>query len=287
MTSDQWDARLIGYNAGFGADSGLNDFMYQFGYWIQAAAIVGTYDPSFVSGYGPMVTMLAQNVYNWDRSDTMFPYLRSFDAYAGHSWAAGVSAVGSGQNEESISEVINFEAGMIAWGNTLIAERARTHILDPNYALGVVIRNTGIELQTIETASYYEYYLNVNDDTFPPLTIVSYGGKTYEALLVISRSLRTSPTRRTSPTAWKPEIYASDQFVMQRGTTTFFVSNDQATGNNAEGHYAISILPFTPSSLYLGSDPSLAETNYNNYIAEQNSVYGNPVPGQMRNLPIQ
>ena len=130
-----WDA-LIGYNAGFGADSGLNDFMYQFGYWIQAGSIVATYDPSFVSGYGPMITMLAQNVFNWDRSDTMFPYLRSFDAYAGHSWAAGVSNTGSGQNEESISEVINFQSGMIAWGNALIASAANTS--DPNYALGVV-----------------------------------------------------------------------------------------------------------------------------------------------------
>jgi hypothetical protein len=276
-----WDA-LIGYNAGFGADTGLNDFVYQFGYWIQAAAVVATYDPSFVSGYGPMVTLLAQNVDNWDRSDTMFPYLRSFDAYAGHSWAAGVSAVGSGQNEESISEVINFEAGMIAWGNALIADAQSTS--DPNYALGVAIRNTGIELQTFETASYNEYYLNANNDTFPPLTTVSYGGQTFAAAGYIQvASYQANPT---SYSAWKPEIYASNQFLIQRGTTTFFVSNNATTANNAESHYAISILPISPSSLYLGADPSLVEANYNNYIAQQNAVYGNPVPGQLRTLPI-
>jgi hypothetical protein len=276
-----WDA-LIGYNAGFGADTGLNDFAYQIGYWIQAAAVVATYDPTFISGYGPMVTMLAQNVDNWNRSDTMFPYLRSFDAYAGHSWAAGVSAVGSGQNEESISEIINFESGMIAWGNALIANAQSTS--DPNYTLGMAIRNTGIELQTFETASYDEYYLNANNDTFPPLTIVSYGGNTYGAAGYLQ--LASYQANPTSYSAWKPEIYASNQFTMQRGTTTFFVSNDKTTGNNPEIHYAISILPISPSSLYLGADPSLVEANYNNYIAQQNAVYGNPVPGQARALPI-
>ena len=276
-----WDA-MIGYNAGFGADSGLNDFMYQFGYWIQAAATVAIYDPSFLSGYGPMVTLLAQNVNTWDRSDTMFPYLRTFDAYAGHSWAAGVSPTGSGQNLESISEAINFEAGMIAWGNDLIAAAQSTS--DPNYALGVQIRNTGIELQTFETASYYEYYLNANNDTFPPLTIVSYGGKTYAAAGYIQ--LATYQANPNSYTGWKEEIYASNQFTMQRGTTTFFVSSTPSTGNNAEGHYAITILPFSPSSLYLGTDPGLDEANYNNYLQQQNAVYGNPTPGTLRPVPI-
>ncbi len=276
-----WDA-MIGYNAGFGADSGLNDFMYQFGYWIQSAAIVATYDPSFLSGYGPMVTLLAQNVNNWDRSDTMFSYLRTLDPYAGHSWAAGVSAVGSGQNLESISEAINFEAGMIAWGNDLIAAAQGTS--DPNYALGVEIRDTGIELQTFETASYYEYDLNANDDTFPPLTTVSYGGKTYAASGYIQ--LSTYQANPTNYANWRPEIYASNMFLLQRGTTTFFVSSTPSTGNNAEGHYAITILPFSPSSLYLGVNPSLDEANYNNYLQQQNSVYGNPTPGTLRQLPI-
>jgi hypothetical protein len=276
-----WNA-MIGYNAGFNADGALNDFMYQYGYWIQAASIVATYDPSFISGYGPMITMIAQNVYNWDRSNTAFPYLRSFDAYAGHSWASGVEPVGNAQNQESISETINFESGMIAWGNALIA--AATSPKDPNYALGVRIRNTGIELKTFETASYYEYYLNANNDTFPPITTVSYGGETYGAAGYVTVASYTA--NPNTPAGWRPEIYASNQFLLRRGTTTFFVSSTPSTGNNAEGHYAITILPFSPSSLYLGADPALVQANYNNYIAQQNSVYGTPVPGQLRAVPI-
>ncbi len=276
-----WNA-MVGYNAGFNSDGALNDLMYQYGYWIQAAAIVATYDPSFVSGYGPMVTMIAQDVNNWDRSNTAFPYLRSFDAYAGHSWASGVAPVGNAQNEESISETINFESGMIAWGNALMASAPST--TDPNYTLGVQIRDTGIELKTFETASYYEYYLNANNDTFPPITTVSYGGKTYGAAGYVQVASYTA--NPTTPADWKPEIFASNQFLLRRGTTTFFVSSTPSAGNNAEGHYAITILPFSPSSLYLGADPSLVQANYNNFIAQQNSVYGTPVPGQQRAVPI-
>jgi hypothetical protein len=276
-----WDA-MVGYNAGFGSDNSLNDLMYQYGYWLQAASIIATYDPSFISGYGPMVTMIAQDVDNWDRSDTAFPYLRVFDAYAGHSWASGVAPVGNAQNEESISETINFESGMIAWGNALMAAAPST--TDPNYTLGLQVRNTGIELQTFETASYDEYYLNANNDTFPPITTVSYGGNTYgTAGYVTVASYTANPS---TPADWKPEIYASNQFLLRRGTTTFFVSSTPSAGNNPEGHYAITILPISPSSLYLGADPALAQANYNNYIAQQNSVYGQPQPGQYRAVPI-
>ena len=173
---------------------------------------------------------------------------------------------------------------MIAWGNALIASR-RTHPTR-TMRLGVVIRNTGIELKTFETASYYEYYLNANNDTFPPMTTVSYGGKTYGAAGYVQVASYTA--NPTSPAAWKPEIYASDQFVMQRGTTTFFVSNDPTTGNNAEGHYAITILPFSPSSLYLGSrpEPGRDELQQLHRAAE----FGLRKPGRrarLRNLPIQ
>jgi hypothetical protein len=270
-----WNA-LTGYNAGHGSDTKLNDMMYQWGYWIQAASIIGAYDPTFVSstGYGPVINMIIQNVDNWNRNDTRFPYMRTFDLFAGHAWASGVTSVGDGQNEEAISEAINFDSGMIAWANLLIANNQAS--------VGTPMLNTAVAMQTLETAAYREYYLNVNNDTFPPATIVSYGGKSYGAGGYIT--VQSYKAAKGDPKLWKNEIYASNQYTINRGTQLFFLGNDITKTNNAEAHYAITILPFSPSSLYLGSNPTLAAAQYKNYIDQQNSVY--TTAAQKQTMPI-
>src|SRR5262249_47771992 len=143
--------------------------------------ILATYDPSFIASYGPMVNMLVQNVANWDRSSTMFPYLRVFNPYDGHNWASGVYPVGDANNEESASEAINFYAAMINWGNLEMAGAPSQSPSDPTYATGLEMRNMGIALQTYEIEAYEQYWVNVDGDTFPQLTMVTYGGNTYYA----------------------------------------------------------------------------------------------------------
>jgi hypothetical protein len=59
-----------------------------------------------------VIDLLRQDVVNLDRTNNQFPFLRNFDVYSGHSWAAG-DAGGGGENQESTSEAVNFEAGMI------------------------------------------------------------------------------------------------------------------------------------------------------------------------------
>ena len=77
------------------------------------------YDPAWalpeqLGGHGEPADQADAN--NWDRADTRFPFLRSHDAYAGHSWAAGHGDFGDGNNQESSSESMNFATAAILWG---------------------------------------------------------------------------------------------------------------------------------------------------------------------------
>ncbi|KAI7830155.1 endo-1,3(4)-beta-glucanase, partial [Kickxella alabastrina] len=66
--------------------------------------------------------------------DTQFPYMRHFDPYDGHSWAAGLFTFGDGRNQESSGEAVN------AYYSAYL------------YALA-----TGLQ----ETADFYEIILNM------------------------------------------------------------------------------------------------------------------------------
>lgn len=48
--------------------------------------------------------------------NAQFPVLRNFDPYEGHSWASGHAAFVSGNNQESSSESMNFNAGLVLYG---------------------------------------------------------------------------------------------------------------------------------------------------------------------------
>lgn len=145
---------LIGYPASYGSDNQLNDHHFHYGYFVMAAAIVAVYDPVWASQsqWGGMVDMLIRDVANWDRTDNRFPFLRNFDAYAGHSWASGAAPFASGNNEESSSEEINFISALIQWGS-----------LTGNNTL----RDLGIYLYANATASIPQYWFDVDDQIFP------------------------------------------------------------------------------------------------------------------------
>ncbi len=147
-----WDV-LQGYPSGFGADSQINDHHFHWGYFIMAAATVAQYDPAWAANYEGSVELLARDAANWDRTDTRFPYLRHFDPYAGHSWAAGHQAFGAGNNQESSSEAMNFAAGMILWGSAIGND---------------AMRDTGIYLYTTEQQAIEQYWFDVDEEVFPP-----------------------------------------------------------------------------------------------------------------------
>jgi hypothetical protein len=145
---------LIGYPAGHSSDANINDHHFHYGYFISVAAAIEQFQPGWAAQWGPMINLLIKDAANPDRSSTMFPFLRHFNPYAGHAWAAGLlNAEPHGNNQESSSEAMNFNAALIHWG-TLTGDAE--------------IRDLGIYLYTTEETAIDEYWFDRNDRNFPP-----------------------------------------------------------------------------------------------------------------------
>jgi endoglucanase Acf2 len=160
---------LIGYPASYGSDTELNDHHFHYGYFIKAAAEVARQEPAWgaESQFGSLVKLLMRDIASPDRNDPLFPFLRCFDPYAGHSWASGHARFGDGNNNESSSEAMNAWCGFILFGEA-IGDRT--------------LRDFGIYLFTTEMTAIQEYWFNVHGDNFPanyPASVVTmvWGGK--------------------------------------------------------------------------------------------------------------
>ena len=104
--NDRWGTTYYSDNE-FNTASEISDHSFTHGYLIFASAIVGRMDPSFYAQYREMILLLMKDYMNHDRSDLRFPVMRSFDRYAGHSWAHGFGSFAEGNNLESTGEAIN------------------------------------------------------------------------------------------------------------------------------------------------------------------------------------
>jgi endoglucanase Acf2 len=144
---------LIGYPDEFGSASELNDHHFHYGYWIMAAAQVALRDPHWArpDQWGGMVELLIADIANDDQANPMFPRLRHFDPYEGHSWASGGAPFFDGNNQESSSEAINAWAGMILWGEATGNKR---------------LRDTGIYLYTTEIEALRQYWFDLHHQVF-------------------------------------------------------------------------------------------------------------------------
>jgi endoglucanase Acf2 len=150
-----WGA-LIGYPAAFGSDIALNDHHFHYGYFIHASAILGLLNPSWIQpgNWGGMVNLLARDVAAPTRNDGLFPFMRHFDVYGGHSWASGQAPFGDGENQEASSEAVNAWTGMILFA----VETGNTQL-----------RDAAIWMYTQETNSIFDYWFNDGPvATFPP-----------------------------------------------------------------------------------------------------------------------
>ena len=138
---------LIGYPAGYGSDTALNDHHFHYGYWIHSAALLGLFQPNWIQlgEWGGMVNMLGQDIATPVRNDKMFPFLRHFDVYGGHSWASGQAPFGDGVNEESLSEAVNAWAGLILFASE---------------AGNVPLRDAAIWMYTLDTNAAFDYWFN-------------------------------------------------------------------------------------------------------------------------------
>ncbi|MGD1979197.1 MAG: glycosyl hydrolase [Akkermansiaceae bacterium] len=149
--NEKWGA-LIGCRPSYGSDSQLNDHHFHYGYFIRAAAEVARLDPQWARKWGPMVELLIRDIAAFESDEALFPKLRGFDLYAGHSWASGHAKFADGNNQESSSESMNAWYGMMLWGEAT----GRKDIRD----LGVFLYNT-------ERTAVEEYWFDVSGTNFP------------------------------------------------------------------------------------------------------------------------
>lgn len=104
---DEVAGSLIWSNDDFSTASRLSDHHFTAGYLVYASAILAAYDEGFKSDYLGMAELQMKEYMNADESDSMFPTFRTFDPYAGHSWADGKADSGDGNNQESSGEALN------------------------------------------------------------------------------------------------------------------------------------------------------------------------------------
>lgn len=147
-----WSA-MLGYPAGHGQDTNLNDHHFHWGYFIHAAAFLEQFEPGWAESWGEMVNLLVRDAASPDRDDKMFPFLRNFSPYAGHCWANGFATFPQGNDQESTSESMQFNSALIHWG-TITGNKE--------------IRDLGIYLYTTEQTAIEEYWFDMYRRNFGP-----------------------------------------------------------------------------------------------------------------------
>lgn len=105
---------------GFGLLSRCNDHHFTYGYFIYAASKIALADPTWGAQWKDAINQLVFDVANDPTVNTnpafAFPRYRNWDPYMNYGMATGFSwRDESGNNEESISEHINFWSGVIQW----------------------------------------------------------------------------------------------------------------------------------------------------------------------------
>ncbi|GAD92761.1 endo-1,3-beta-glucanase Engl1 [Paecilomyces variotii No. 5] len=100
-------------------NSYYNDHHFHYGYFIHAAAIIGSLDPSWLAQNKDYVNALVRDAGNSVSNDPLFPFSRAFDWFHGHSWAKGLFESFDGKDEESTSEDAMFAYAVKMWGKTV------------------------------------------------------------------------------------------------------------------------------------------------------------------------
>ncbi len=151
--NEEWGT-LIGYGDSYGSAAELNDHHFHYGYFIVAAATVAQYDRDWTApnAWGGMVETIIRDVANTQRGDSFSPFLRTFDPYAGHSWASGHANFGDANNQESSSESINFATGLALWASATGNDK---------------LCDLAAYLYSTEVEALQNYWMDVHGDIFP------------------------------------------------------------------------------------------------------------------------
>jgi hypothetical protein len=145
--NDRWGS-LIGFNFVHDFNLGrFTDIHFHYGYYVLAYAYVAMEDPEFRDQYKEIAIELAKAYAEWDRESKRYPWMRTFEPMAGHSYAGGSGSQG-GNNQESSSESIQAWAGLFLLGEALRGNDPRADEILAAGAFGYAI----------ETRAVYEYY---------------------------------------------------------------------------------------------------------------------------------
>ena len=109
---------LVGFNSSYGSEQ-FTDNHFHYGYLAMSAALIGMHDPVWLKKYGSSLTEVVKQFAEWERGSQKYPRLRTFECWAGHSYAGGMSNGYDGNNQESSSEAIGSWAGMFFLGAAL------------------------------------------------------------------------------------------------------------------------------------------------------------------------
>ncbi len=137
----------------FGANYGLTDHHFTYGYYVFASAVLATFDNQFRTDYEPMIDHLIRDYANPSRTDSMYPQFRSFDPYEGHSWAGGYADNKNGNNQEAAGESLFGWVGQYMWA-----------LLTGNQAY----HDAAVYGFTTELKSVEQYWFNYDGDNWLP-----------------------------------------------------------------------------------------------------------------------
>ena len=108
---------FVGESTSYDSDT-FNDHHFHYGYFTYSGALLCLVDPDFKAKFGPMLRLVASDYANWDRANRKVPFFRTFDPWAGHSFAGGLGD-GNGNGQESSSEAMQGWGGLYLLGLAL------------------------------------------------------------------------------------------------------------------------------------------------------------------------
>lgn len=243
---------FIGYPEGYQSAQNLDDKHFHYGYLLRSAAAIGRRDPAWLQAYLPFFNEVRNDVANYDRNSTRYPFLRNFSPFYGHNWADGVANGGNGNNQESTSEAINFAVGMIELGQA----SGNDDWVD-----------MGMYLYEEEILATEQYWFNQDGD--PNQIVTDYYNGNWPAEFVNYDSNQG-----------KRKNYSISRIIQALTDRSTFFADDVSS------ELAIQATPLSAPGLYLGRNQQWLSEMWAEYInqrngdgASQNTPYENIIAG--------
>lgn len=241
---DRWGG-LVGYNTSYDSDT-FNDHHFHYGYFTLASALLALVDKDFRDNYGDMARLVAKDYANWDHSDTAFPFFRTFDPWAGHSFAGGMGD-GNGNGQESSSEA------MQSWGGL--------------YLLGVALgdnamRDAGIFGWLTEARGTAEYWFDRHQDANADYSVANYHTQTTEGYNIPYTKFKSTYTDATGTQKTMTPPYNSNLTCHGVGWWTYF-------GWDAIYMQGIQWMPISPALDYLSENKAFAAWDYQRMMQDK------------------